>query len=374
MTSSRDPKFPTEGATARLAVRLGTIAANYRALQDRAGKAEAAPVVKADGYGVGMDEIARQLAASGAKSFFVARLKEGIALRRLLPGARIFAFDGLKRDSAPAFAAHRIVPVLNTPAEIAEWSAHAQQSGASLDAAIQIETGMNRAGLDPDETAELAANAKPALKSLHLVLVMSHLACADEPDHPLNRKQLERFRAALATLPPARASLAATSGISLGRDYAFDLVRPGIGLYGGNPQPAQANPYRMGVRLTAEILQRKQVAPGESIGYGATFTAERPTTIAIIAAGYADGLIRATGRSGHGVLAGRRVNFAGRISMDLAALDITGVPSHLADVGTEVELLGDSISLEELAEAAGTVNHEVLTSITPRAQRNYLPD
>src|SRR5687768_6299214 len=135
-----------------------------------------------------MEEIARRLAASGARSFFVARLKEGVALRRLLPGARIFAFDGLKRDSAPSFAAHRIVPVLNTPEEIAEWSAHTRRSGTTLEAALQIETGMNRAGLDPAQTSELAANATAALKGLDLLLIMSHLACADEPDHSLNRK------------------------------------------------------------------------------------------------------------------------------------------------------------------------------------------
>jgi alanine racemase len=333
-----------------------------------------APVVKADTYGVGMADVAARLAASGARSFFVARLKEAAALRRLLSDARIFVFDGLKQASAPAFAAHGAVPVLNTPEEIQEWSRHARASGATLDAAIQLETGMNRAGLDQRETMELAANAKQALAGLSLVLIMSHLACADEPDNPLNRKQLDRFRAALAVLPKAPASLAATSGIELGRDYLFDLVRPGIGLYGGNPRPGGPNPYRMAVKLGAEILQLKRIESGETVGYGATFTAKRPTLLAIIAAGYADGIIRAAGRKGHAVLAGHRVPFAGRISMDLAALDVTDIPADRLSIGAEVELLGDNISLEEFADAADTINHEVLTSITPRVKRIYYVD
>jgi alanine racemase len=228
---------------------------------------------------------------------------------------------------------------------------------------------MNRAGLSPAESSDLAANAKTALAGLELVLIMSHLACADEPDHPLNRKQLDRFRASLAALPSAPASLAATSGISLGRDFLFDVVRPGVGLYGGNPQSGKPNPYRMGVRLTGEVLQLKEIAPGETVGYGATFTAERPTRLAVVAAGYADGLIRAAGRNGSAIIAGQRFRFAGRVSMDLAALDVTEARASIQP-GTEVEFLGE-ISLEEMAAAAGTVNHEVLTSITARTKRIY---
>jgi alanine racemase len=361
----------SEGASASLTVRLGVIAANYRELASRSNGAEVAPVVKADAYGVGMDRIAPHLFSLGARSFFVARLKEGIALRRLLPDARIFVFDGLTGESEAAFVTYRLIPVLNTANELKHWSSYAERRGIKLDTAIQIETGMNRAGLSPAETVEFGAGARQRLAGVELVLIMSHLACADEPDHALNRKQLERFRAALAALPSAPASLAATSGISLGREYLFDVVRPGIGLYGGNPQPGNLNPYRMGVSLTAEILQLKQVEPGETVGYGAAFTAERPTTLAIIAAGYADGLIRAAGRKGRAIVAGRSVPFAGRVSMDLAALDVTDVPAFYADVGKSVELLGDGISLEEMADAAGTINHEVLTSITPRTKPIY---
>jgi alanine racemase len=360
-------------APATLRVSLRTLGENFAALGQRAGAAEIAPVVKADGYSVGMAPVAKHLVRLGAKSFFVARLKEGVTLRALLPDARIFVFDGLGQGGASRFAAHRLIPVLNTLPEIAAWAEEAHKQRARLPAALHVDTGMNRAGLARDEVTALAGTARGTLAGFDLQLIMSHLACADAPEHPLNAAQLARFRDALARLPPAPASLAATSGISLGPKFLFDVARPGVGLYGGAPQPAAANPYRMAVRLTAPVLQLRQVAPGESVGYGATFTAQRPSTIAIVAAGYADGLIRALGRSGHAIVEGTRVPFAGRISMDLAALDVTDVADQVRP-GVEVEFLGPDLDLETQAAAAGTVNHEILTSITARADRVYQED
>jgi alanine racemase len=372
MTGHPETQAADAGPQAQLTVRLGRLSENYRELARRAAPARVAPVVKADAYSVGMPAIARHLASAGADSFFVARLKEGVTLRKLLPAARIFVFDGLLAGNAAGFETHRLIPVLNTLDEISAWAAQALAAKQTLPAALQVDSGMNRSGLSRDDVLHLAGS-RQALAGLDLQLIMSHLACADEPDHAQNRNQLERFRTALAMLPPAKASLAATSGIELGREYLFDVVRPGVGLYGGNPQPSRANPYRMVVRLHAPVLQLRQLQPGDCVGYGATFVAKRPSTIAIVAMGYADGIIRAAGSKGAAILRGRRVPFAGRISMDLLALDVTDLASEI-QIGSDVEFLGDAISLEDMAAAAGTINHEVLTSITPRASRVYIGD
>lgn len=362
------------GHTPQLTVRLGTLAANHRQVRRRAAGAMVAPVVKADAYRMGMAEVVKALAAEGTSSFFVARVEEGMALRALLPEARIFVFDGVVGGTAPALISHRLTPVLNAAEEIAEWSEAAAARKTILDAAIQVDTGMNRSGLSRSELADLSAHAARALAGINLNLIMSHLACAEDPEHPQNRRQLERFRAALAALPPAPASLSASAGIELGQEYHFDLVRPGMSLYGGKPIPSRPNPYHLVAVLTSQVLQLRKLDSGESVGYGATFTARRPTTLAIVALGYADGLIRATGAKGRAAIGGVLVPYAGRISMDLLALDVTDVPIHAIHRGAMVEFLGDRISLEDAAHAAGTNTHEVLTAISPRARRVYSGD
>lgn len=368
-----DPAASDVGAdaSARVTVRLPALAANYREAVRRASPAAVAPVVKADAYSLGMERIAPRLNAEGADTFFVARLAEGMALRALLPRARIFVFDGLLPGTAPALIAHRLTPVLNAPEEIADWSAHARANRTVLDAAIQIDTGMNRSGLSRTELADLAAHARQALADINLALIVSHLACAEEVDQATNRKQLERFRAALAALPPAPASFSATAGIELGRDYLFDIVRPGLGLYGGNPRPGRTNPYKTVVTLTGKVIQLRRLAKGETVGYGATFTAAQPAHLAIVALGYADGLLRVTAGRGFAMLGGVRVPYAGRISMDLAALDVGDVPEGARVRGAEVEFLGDHVSIEDLAFAGGTIGHEILTCLGSRAERVY---
>jgi alanine racemase len=364
----------TDHSLAHLTVRLGSLAANYREVLRRAAPAATAPVVKANAYGMGVGPVVHALGKAGADSFFVARLEEGIQARALLPHARIFIFDGVAPGSAPALIAHRLTPVLNSGAEIAEWSARARSDRVELDAALHIDTGMNRSGLSHRELSELTSRQREALVGINLVLVMSHLACADEPGAEMNWTQLARFRAALAALPPAPASLAASAGIELGRDFHFDLVRPGLAIYGGNPIAARPNPYRTVAVLTGRVLQIRHIDPGETVGYAAAFTAAKPAKLAILATGYADGLIRASATRGHAAIGGFRVPFAGRISMDLLALDASDVPDAALTRGTEVEFMGDTVSLEEVAEAAGTITHEVLTSISPRARRIYVDE
>lgn len=352
---------------ARLIVRLGALASNYREIARRSGPAAVAGVVKANGYGLGFAPVARTLAAQGCDTFFVARLSEGVALREILPHARIFVMDGAPDGSIPVLIAHRLTPVLNSLAEIAAWSAAASRGG--LEAAIHVDTGFNRLGLPPEELSTLSAEAAARLKGLKLTLIISHLACADEPAAPMNAMQLGRFKIALAMLPPAPASLAASAGVLLGKDYLFDMVRPGIGLYGGNPQKERPNPFAQVAQLTGRILQLRRVDRGEAVGYGATFRTERPTMLATVALGYADGLMRAIGNRGSGAIGGVRVPVVGRVSMDLITLDVTDVAG--AAVGADVELMGDTISVDELAAAANTIPYEILTSLGQRLPRHY---
>jgi alanine racemase len=356
---------------ARLTVRLGAIATNYRTCQRLAGPAAVAGVVKADGYGLGMTPAANALIGAGCDTFFVARLEEGIALRSTAPRARIFVLDGVLRETLPALVAYRLTPVLNSLAEIALWSAAAKDARTTYDAALHVDTGMNRLGLPAYELSALAAEAQTKLSHLRIVLTMSHLAC-DDPNAKMNPQQLQRFREALAMLPPSPASLASTGGVLLGKDYAFDMVRPGIGLYGGNPHAPEPNPFAVAAVLTARILQLRRVDRGQSVGYGATYAIERPSTLATVAAGYADGLMRAMGNRGQGAIAGLRAPFAGRVSMDLITLDVTNIPATAISVGADVELLGDIIPLEEVAASAGTANYEVLTSLSRRIPRHYV--
>jgi alanine racemase len=354
-----------------LTVRLDAIATNYKTLQRLAGPARVAAVVKADAYGLGADVIAPMLAGRQCDTFFVARLEEGIALRKTVSAARIFVLDGAPPDSVPALIAHNLTPVLNSLGEIAAWNAAARHMRQTLDAAIHIDTGMNRLGLPGYELASLSAEARKRLASLRIVLWISHLACADDPDAALNGEQLKRFRLALAMLPPAPASLANSAGILLGKDYLFDMVRPGIGLYGGNPCLKGKNPFIPVAVLTARILQLRRIDKGESVGYGATLTTKRPTMLATTGLGYADGVLRSAAGKGFAAIAGQRVAFAGRVSMDLTILDVAAIAPSALRLGAEVEFFGDSISVEEVAAAAGTVNYEILTALRGRVPRRY---
>ncbi len=358
--------------TAQLTVRLGSLAANFREALRRSAPAAVAPVIKANAYGLGLAPVAHALVNAGADTFFVARLEEGIAVRELLPRERIFVLDGICHGAAPALISHALTPVLNSRDEVAEWSALAKREHRQLDAAIQIDTGMNRSGLSHRELAELVGDIRHSLAGINLVLVMSHLARADEPDREMNWNQLARFRAALALLPPAPASLAASAGIELGREYHFDIVRPGIGIYGGNPIASRLNPYRTVAALTGRILQVRAMQEGDTIGYGATFTARRSCVAATVAAGYADGLMRTIAEKGRAAIGGYYVSYAGRISMDLSVLDVSNVPDHALGRGAEVEFLGDTVTLEETADAAGTITHEILASIGLRVHRHYV--
>ncbi len=344
---------------ARLTVRLDAIAANYRTYCRMTGPCAVAAVVKADAYGLGAAEVVPALAGVGCDSFFVARLAEGVALRKIAPTARIFVLDGCQPDAVPALLTHRLIPALNSLADIAAWSAAASAAKTTLDAVIHVDTGMNRLGLAPDELAILSGQSAQRLSGLNIVLVMSHLACADE-DSKMNGEQLSRFRHALAMLPPAPASLAASHGAFLGMEYHFDLVRPGVALYGANPQNSAQNLMQTAAILTAKVLQVRRIDSGESVGYAATFRAKRPTMLATVALGYADGIPRTLSNKGAAAIHGARAPIVGRVSMDAVILDVTEIEVNPGDTA---ELLGETVTLGEVAASAGTNEYEILTRL-----------
>jgi alanine racemase len=360
-------------ARARLTVDLDALAANHAVLKALAGSAELAPVVKADGYGLGVGPIARRLWAEGGRTFFVARLEEGETLRAELGEdrpARILVLDGATAGSAPRLAAARLAPVLNSPAQVEAFAAWARGNGP-LACALHLDTGMNRLGLTADELAVLAA-APDRLQGLIIELLMSHLACADGEEHRLNAQQAGRFKKARALMPGVPGSLANTAGVFLGPEFHHDLVRPGIGLYGGGPFARTHPQLKQVATLAAPILQVRAVSQGETVGYGASFTADRAYRVAVVAAGYADGVLRSSAGRGRAWFAGGFRKILGRISMDLMALDVTGCED--ACPGAMVELLGPHVPVDEAAEAAGTASYEVLTRLGPRAERVYLGD
>jgi alanine racemase len=363
------PQRALERALSILEIDLDAIAANWRALAERAGGIErCAAVVKADAYGLGAARVAPALAAAGCRLFFVATLDEGLALRRVLPEAEIAVLNGLVPAEPGAFARARLIPVLNDLGQIEAWRRFARRGPRP--AMLHIDTGMARLGLPRDEVARLVA--EPArLAGVALRGILSHLACGGEPEDPMNAVQRDAFRAALARLPAAPASLAASSGLFLGADYRFDFARPGAALYGVNPTPGHPNPMRQVVQLKGRILQVREIDRGESVGYGAAHRMGRAGRIATVAVGYADGWLRSSSHRGSVALSGHRVPVVGRISMDLLTLDVTDVEPALARPGALVELIDETYDVDAAAAAAGTIGYEILTSIGRRARRVY---
>jgi alanine racemase len=363
----------TDTAEARLAVDLDALAANFRLLQETAGTSEVAPVVKADAYGLGAEPVAGRLWAEGARAFFVARVAEGEQLRAALgPGrpSRIYVLDGLPPGTAIRLATAGLTPVLNSPAQVEEAAAFASAARRPLEAALHIDTGLNRLGLRPEEARALV-EAPGRLAGLELVLVMSHLACAADPDHPMNVEQLERFEAAAALFPGVPRSLANSGGIFLGPDYHFDLVRPGVTLYGGGPRERHDPRIRPVALLDAPIVQVRALPPGESVGYDATFTAKAPMRVAIVLAGHADGYLRAGAGRAKVWFDGAFRSVLGSVSMDLLAIDVTGCEA--ARPGARVELVGPHALVDEVAAAAGTISYEVLVRMGDRAVKTHAP-
>jgi alanine racemase len=360
----------SEAEAARLTIDLDALAHNHAVLKAEAAGAEVAPVLKADAYGLGIGPVGRRLWAEGARRFFVARLSEGEALRAHLGPDRpadICILDGFTAGAGPRLAQARLTPVLLSLPQVSAAAAFAAQLGRLLPVVLHVDTGMNRQGLSLDDARALSL-ATDRLRGLDQTLVMSHLGSASDPQNPRNAKQLQRFLEARLLFPGVPASLAASAGVFLSPDYRFDVVRPGVSLFGGGPLERPDPRFRAVATLTAPILGIRPIKPGEAIGYGDSVTAAAPLRVATVAAGYADGIIRAAKAGGGAWFAGasRRLLV---VNMDLSVIDLGDTP---ATVGEPVELLGPNAPLDDLAAAADTVAHEVLVRLSQRAERIYL--
>lgn len=365
-------------ATGTITIDLAQIAANWRALAAKVAPAQCAAVVKADAYGLGAERVIAALKHAGCTTFFIATPDEAEIARKLAPNAQIYALDGLVSGAAAAFAHQGVKPVLSTLDDVAAWSALCRARGEELPAALHIDTGLHRLGLPVRDVRRLAADAS-SLAGIRLELVMSHLASADNPRDPKNREQLLAFETLSALFPGVPRSLAASDGLMLGPAYHFDLVRPGYAIYGGQASQLAPAPVKPAVRVAARILAVADVAPGETVGYSATWRAKRPSRVATIAAGYADGVPRSAsapdGRpGGHVMIAGHLAPLVGRVSMDLITVDVTDLPEGAAVPGEFATLIGDGVTIEEAGFSAGTIGYEILTRLGQRFTRLYVED
>jgi alanine racemase len=375
VTPPRRDQLP-DGATGFIAVDLAQLRANWKALAAHVAPAECGAVVKANAYGVGAHRVVPALFEAGCRSFFVATLDEATKVRPLAPGAAIYVLDGLLPHTARELARLGAVPVLTSLEEVRTWASLARERSSAPPAALHVDTGLNRLGMSAADASVLARDPV-LLRRLGVSLVMSHLACADTPAHPMNREQLDTFTRVHASFPATRASLAASDGLLLGPDYHFDLVRPGYALYGGQAAPGRTAPVAPVVRVSAMILQVQEVAAGARVGYAASYRAASSRRIATIAAGYADGVFRHASASNDapgGVVAigGRLAPIVGRVSMDLITVDVTDLGGPEPKRGDWADLVSPELPLEAVGVAAGSIGYEVLTRLGPRFHRIYL--
>ena len=365
-------------ATGALIIDLGSLRRNYQMLRTAAPSAGTSAVLKADAYGIGAAKAAPALEMEGCKTFFVATLSEARALRSLIANATIYVLDGLLPGTGASFEDLNARPVLGSFAEIAEWAAFCDGHKVRHPAAIHIDTGMTRLGLSARDARQLASDAA-TLARIEPSLIMSHLACADDADDPKNEAQLALFEEVSALFPGVPRSLANSAGIALGPRFHFELTRPGISLYGGRARSWGPNPMEPIVSLHGRIAQVAWAERGETVGYGASQTLKRRTRIATVCVGYADGLFRAVSatnvrRGPPGMIGEHRLPLLGRVSMDLTTFDVTDVPEDLVRRGGWVELIGDHVSVDDVAAFAGTIGYEVLTSLGSRYSRVYVDE
>ena len=379
------PQIPLCAAQAILTIDLAALAANWKQLAARAAPAECGAVVKADAYGIGIEPAVRALAKAGCKTFFVAHVSEGARARAALGAredCRIYVLNGVlpRDDVAQQYAEHGLRPVLGSLAELQDWSRYPRKANSA--AALHFDVGMNRLGFslraDQDEVAicQAVKNSGVAVD-----LIMGHFVSSEVGADPMNKRQIDAFRKLRDQFPGVPASLANSSGLFLRQKPFFDLVRPGYALYGGNPTPGRKNPMQAVVRLQAPIIQLREIEAGDTVGYNAQWTAKRPTRLATIGVGYADGLPRnlmatderAGGQTGgEAIVAGKRCPFAGRVSMDLTVIDVTDVPKRALAPGDMAELLGDKITVDDMGARAGTIGYEILTGLGRRYHRVYV--
>ena len=365
---------PATEAGGILTVDLAAIEDNWRALGRRSMPAECAAVVKADAYGCGLEQVGARLAHAGCRTFFVADLQEARRLRAVVPDQAIYVLNGLLPNTPPAYAQINARPVIGSLLELAEWDAFCAAQDWRGGAALHVDTGMNRLGVSPEEAAALAPRIRA--ENHGVTLLMSHFVRSQDPEYPLNQKQIATFREVRLLYRGIPSSLANSSGVFLGAPAHCDMVRPGVALYGVNPAPGRLNPMRPVVELQAHVVQVRNIGKGDTVGYDAVWTARRATRIAVVAAGYADGVLRSASATNEvpgaeAIVAGKRCPLAGRISMDLLAVDVGALPDKTVRRGDLVTLIGGEIDVDALADKAATIGYEVLTSLGRRYRRVY---
>ncbi len=373
----RAKKVRPEETGAALCIDLKILQDNWRKLDKRARKAACGAAVKADAYGIGVEQVTRALWQAGCRHFFVALPHEGIELRYIVPEAKIYVLSGVLPGQAELYGENSLIPVVASLQQMREWSQYCRQCHAKLATGIHLDTGINRLGFSEAELAILAKD-KATLNSFKLDLVMSHLACGDDPANPMNEMQRQKFDHMRAMLPEAPASLANSPGTFLGDEFAYDIVRPGIALYGGNPFATRGNPMSPVVHLYAQVLQVRELNEGETVGYGATWKARKRSRVGVLGIGYRDGILRslswpANDGPAQVFIAGHFVPIIGRISMDLITIDLTEIPADKAVVGQKVEIMGDNITIDDMAKWAGTIPYEIITSLGSRYALVYSP-
>lgn len=374
MTAFDTPDAETCGTI--LTLDLGALVANWRSLQARAGT-EAAAVVKANAYGIGIEPAVTALAGAGCKSFFVAHLSEGIRVRSVAPDATVYVLNGLLPGSCGAYAEHDLSPVLGSPEEVREWAGFRAGGARVRPAALHLDTGMNRLGLPAGDGLGAILALKSEIDAAGIGLVMSHFASSEDAADPANARQMAAFAAIATALPGTPASLKNSSGHFLKDCPSYQLTRPGYALYGGNPTPGQPNPMRPVVGLTSRILQLRDVRAGTQVGYNGRWTAKRDSRLATICLGYADGYPRnASGTDaspgGSAIVGGVVCPFVGTVSMDLVIIDVTDLPATSVKRGEPVTLIGGPLDLDTVGAGAKTIGYEILTSLGRRHARRYV--
>lgn len=365
-------------ATGILKINLDAIASNWNFIRSFAAKSEIGAVIKANAYSIGARNVAEVLYQQGCRSFFVTTLDEATEIKDLVFDAHVYILGGVRKGDENVFIKEGFVPVIYTIEMLKRWMSFADNLGLILNTAIKVDTGMSRFGIQYDEFLhEIPVVAQK--KNIHLQLLMSHLACADDPSHPLNYLQLEKFRDITKRvkniIPSVKLSLANSSGIFLGEEWQFDLVRPGAALYGINPQPGMQNPLRQAIKLTLPVLQIKEMENDCSVGYAATANVKKTSRLAIVAGGYADGIHRTLGFHPQGICCGVPVAAIGRVSMDATIFDLTNVPATEKEiVESGIDVINEQITLDVLSAQNSALGYEVLTSMGSRYQRNYVRD
>ncbi len=346
------------------------IAHNFTFLQSQLPNSKCAAVVKADAYGLGMLKISPILANAGCDHFFVATLDEALQLRQVIAKPQIFVLGGLLAGCEQDFHHNNLTPILNDLGQIELWNSYASKLNQKLPAIIHLDTGMWRLGLPPSEVTQLA-NDLDLINAFDLKLIMSHLACSDSPHHDKNLQQMNAFNQALATLPKTKASLANSHGIFLGNEYHYDMVRPGRSLYGLGARFLHTEGLCQALQVYARIMQVSAIGKGQTIGYDAMYCVSKPTRIATIAIGYADGYSRTLSNHGRVFIGGFEAPIVGRVSMDLITVDVGEVPESLAIPGAWAEIIGENISADDVALAAGTTSREISSKFGTRFHRIY---